>query len=227
MSSTDLLSRPDHKTVPTETAPTIIDPAPLQGGAPRRFSGKTAAIVTAVALCMGAGGVAIGRMSAPSTAAAPAADAPAVVASDGVGEAAVFVEKGLAAHVAGQLDDAVMLYEQAIELDPTNKYAHFNVGQIAHTRDDLTTAIDRYQDALAIDPAYGPALYNLGLAFSGTGKTTEAIATLRKAEEANPEDAKVLFNLGKLLLADGKADEGDALMAKAVAIDPALQALRP
>ena len=66
--------------------------------------------------------------------------------------AAEAVQEGLAAHRAGQTEDAEEAYEEALEHDPDNKYALFNLGLIAQTRGDDSLAEMRYRRALRTDP---------------------------------------------------------------------------
>lgn len=189
---------------------------------------KRAAVVAVALLTLSGigGGFLVGRATAPSDTVSQiggSATGATKVSGGAAEDAAALVEQGLALHVAGKLDDAVGMYRRALELDASNKYATFNLGQIAHTRGELPAAIRYYNDTLKVDATYVPALYNLGLAYSASGDAKQAIATLRAASNVAPTDAKVLFNLGKLLVADGKSDEGNNLLVDAGKLDPSLQ----
>lgn len=175
-----------------------------------------------LALSAGAAGVVIGRATAdPSGTARGMASASETSGPDATA-AADLVEQGLAAHVAGQLEDATALYRRALSLDPRNKFAYFNIGQIAQTSNQLPAAIAAYKGCLTIDSAYVPALFNLGLAYLSLNDAKNAVDVLSRARDASPKDAKILFSLGKALVADGKSDEGAKLVATAVSLEPAL-----
>ena len=59
--------------------------------------------------------------------AATATPAPAATASVAA-SAGDPLQRGLAAHTAGRLDEAIVLYYQALASDPSNKFAFFNLG---------------------------------------------------------------------------------------------------
>ena len=56
-----------------------------------------------------------------------------------------------------------------LKLDPTNKYAFYNLGYIAQTQGDKGGAETQYNKTLAIDAKYDPALYNLAILKTAAG----------------------------------------------------------
>jgi Tfp pilus assembly protein PilF len=133
------------------------------------------------------------------------------------------VQLGITAQTRGDLDGALSRYQRALELDPTNKFAHYNVGTVLQTRNDVAGASDAYERALNIDPKYRPALYNLAIlrepfaADSAEGLYIRILAI-------TPNDANVLLRLGLLQRRMGKDAEAEANLQKAVSIKPELQA---
>jgi len=78
--------------------------------------------------------------------------AAAAVACGGGGSggdsAADALNRGLAAHAAGKLDDAVTAYFQTLVKDPKNKFALYNLGEIAQRQNRLVAAEAYYRLAL-------------------------------------------------------------------------------
>lgn len=125
-------------------------------------------------------------------------------------------------HNQGRLDDALRAYEAVLAVDPTNKFAFYNIGVIAQGREQYEAAIENYDKVLALDSNFNPALYNRGLVYRDTNQTDKAIADLEAVVTADPKNASAMWNLGKILVAEGRTDEGAKLIADALVINPAL-----
>lgn len=139
----------------------------------------------------------------------------------GVEQAAGWVDKGLVAHQAGQTEDARTFYQKALERDPRNKYAHYNLGLIAQSGGDPATAENNYRLAMGIDPAFKSPIYNLAVLRTDMGDVAGAEALYRTLLGIDPDDAGVHHNLAFLLNSIGRTDEGDAELAEARRLDPA------
>lgn len=218
--------------------PTIAEPNTNRVSAPAspapRHIGKLVAAFSLAVLGSLVGGFFIGRATADKDSSAVATKPTATTAlatgastsgnpQETVPSNDAILQQALGFHTAGNLTEATRLYKVILASDPTNKYAHFNLGQIAQTGGDLDAAIKEYLAALATDPKYGPALYNSGLAYGAKGDRTNGIAMLRKALEVSPKSAPTMFNLGTMLIADGNQTEGADFLAQAIAIDPSLK----
>jgi tetratricopeptide (TPR) repeat protein len=131
------------------------------------------------------------------------------------------VEDGLEAQGAGRLDEAREKYLQAIDEDPTNKLAYYNLGVIYQQLNAVDEARQAYERAIEIDSTYKPALFNLAVLESAPDPT-RAEALYRRLLELNQEDANVHFNLGLLLRQIGRAEEGNAQIEMALQLDPSL-----
>jgi tetratricopeptide (TPR) repeat protein len=136
--------------------------------------------------------------------------------------AADAVQKGLAAHVAGRVDEALAEYDKALKIEPNNTFALYNIGLIAQTRGDMAEAEKRYRAVLAIDPKFTSALFNLAIVRDGAGAPKEAIALYRRALQVTPNDANTHLNLGFALREVGQTADGDKELATAVRLDPKL-----
>ena len=132
------------------------------------------------------------------------------------------VNEGLRAHFANRLDEAVLRYQEALQHNPRNQFAYYNLGLIAQTRGDNVAAENDYRIALSIDPNFPSALYNLATIIGASGDSREAIQLYRRAVGVDPKMANAYLNLGILLRQTGQASEGDAAIAKAVQLSPML-----
>lgn len=128
------------------------------------------------------------------------------------------LEKGLKAQTAGKTDEATKAYDEALVLDPRNKFAAYNLGLINQLAGTIEAAERYYRMTLTIDPDFVPALFNL--AIIRTGPAPEEAETLyRHAVGVAPNDPGPHLNLGYLLISQGRPDEGNAQIAIATQLD--------
>ena len=132
------------------------------------------------------------------------------------------LQRGLAAHTAGKLDEATTLYFEALSKDPTNKFAFFNLGQIAHTKNNLVVAEAWYRLALDSDKAMASALYNLGLVRQAVGDSIESASLLRRVIALDPSNASAHYNLGVALRSLGQTADANTEFATAQRLDARL-----
>jgi Tfp pilus assembly protein PilF len=130
---------------------------------------------------------------------------------------------GLQAHAKGDLVTAAKDYNTVLQLDPTNKYAMYNLGLVEAANGNYGNAETDYRRALASDAAYEPALFNLAILRKARGDNKEAEAFYRRAVAADPKDAAAQLNLGLLLRATGNTAEGNIYVLRAIAMDPKLK----
>jgi Tfp pilus assembly protein PilF len=136
------------------------------------------------------------------------------------------LDEGVKAQADGHLDVARDKYLQVLQMDSTNKIAHYDLGVIYQLLDDSNNARDEYNKAITIDATYQPALFNLAIleTSSNPGRAEELYRSLL---QINANDANVHFNLGLLLKQIGRVDEGNTEVATAVQIDPSLASRVP
>lgn len=141
--------------------------------------------------------------------------------SSGGSSASDLLQQGLAAHAQGDLEEAEDLYEQVLEQEPRNAFAHYNLGVIDQTRNEPKTAEERYRDALAIAPDMSVAAYNLAILRTQGGSYDEAVELYKQVLRRKP-DAAAHFNLGLLLKQLHRDKEADSELRAAAKLDPAL-----
>jgi Tfp pilus assembly protein PilF len=132
------------------------------------------------------------------------------------------LNKALQQLVAGKTTQAQTDFEEVIRLDPSNKFAYYNLGLIDQTAGKRAAAESQYRLVLTIDNKYAPALYNFGILRAQASATADAIDLYRRAIASLPTSADAHFNLGLLLRTTGKTAEGNAEIQAAVKLEPAL-----
>jgi tetratricopeptide (TPR) repeat protein len=142
-------------------------------------------------------------------------------------KAAEAVQEGLTAHKAGDMEAAEEAYTEALEFQPDNKYALFNLGLIYQTRGENAQAEERYRTALDADPNFLPALYNLALVRTEAGASEEAVDLYRRVVALAPENAAAHYNLGLLLIQMGEGRDGREEVELALRLDPSLVDVSP
>ena len=134
--------------------------------------------------------------------------------------------RALEAHAEGRTEEAEELYQDVLERDQSNKFAHYNLGLIAQNARRNDDAERAYRRALSVDENFVPAMFNLATLLT-KAERDEAIALYRRIIKVDPNHASAHLNLGFLLKDTGKEAEGDAELKKAVDLDPDLKSRIP
>jgi tetratricopeptide (TPR) repeat protein len=123
---------------------------------------------------------------------------------------------------AGQWDQAVTAYKQAIAMDPNYQPAYANLGVTYYQQQQFELAVSQYKKALELDPNDGEVAYNLGALYvqqalsSPDGQPdlellNQAVEQLNTVVEGNPDLAEPHFTLGVAYLAlDKRAEATEA-----------------
>jgi Tfp pilus assembly protein PilF len=112
-------------------------------------------------------------------------------------------------------------FENVLELDAGNVYAHYNLGLLAQDAGDEALAIKQYDAALKADPDFTSALYNKGIVLE-TSDLEAAVELYRRALELDADLAAAHMRLGFALLHLGKTDEAEEHLSTGVELDPAM-----
>ena len=122
----------------------------------------------------------------------------------------------LRAETYESLDRAVMLFEQAVDLDPGYARAHLELGVAYATKAEYLARGELRQHAVAIlrralelQPDSVRAWRELGLALMAEGHDSDGFEALRRALVIDPTDAGALAAMGRALFI-GRADFEDA-----------------
>ena len=148
-------------------------------------------------------------------------------ANSGNETAADALNRGLAAHAAGKLDEAVAAYFTTLSKDPKNQFAYYNLGEIAQRQSRFVAAESYYRLALDLDPKMESALFNLAIVRTNAGATADAVALYKQVIAVNANNAAAHFNLGLLYRQLGQTADAQTELATAQRLDPKLVAPSP
>lgn len=141
-------------------------------------------------------------------------------ASDGE-RAAERLEEALSAHAEGKTEDAREGYEDVLDLEAGNQFAHYNLGLIHQEAGELEEAEASYRRALQTDQSMASALFNLAILRTEPAPA-EAEELYRSVVTVQPDNASAHLNLGFLLIDQGDEAEGQVELGRAVELDPSL-----
>lgn len=93
-------------------------------------------------------------------------------------------------------NQAILYFNKAIELDPTNPMFYINRGAAYAAKGRNDQAVSDWTKALEIDPKHRSAYYNRGRTFCVMKQYDKAISDLDKALEINPRHAPSYYERG-------------------------------
>jgi tetratricopeptide (TPR) repeat protein len=128
---------------------------------------------------------------------------------------------GIALFRKGSVDEAMVHFQTALQINPDYADAHNNFGIALLRMSNVDEAMVHFQKALEITPDYADAHNNLGSALLQKGSVDEAITHFQTALQIKPDSAEASYNLGNALLQKGKVDEAMVYYQKALQINPA------
>ena len=126
--------------------------------------------------------------------------------------------------LAGQerFEDALSMYQKAIELQPDLAAAHYYMGNVFKKQGRIEEALLSYSKAVDLEPNVAGPYYNMGNTLKYQGKLHEAVSCYKKAIELKPDYAEARCNLGLVLQEKGDLDDAVRHYEKATRIMPEL-----
>lgn len=126
------------------------------------------------------------------------------------------LERGLACHQAGRLEEAEAIYQAALQQDPANAEALHLLGLVASHQGRYKLAEERLREAIALNPLAPFYHNNLGNVLQALGRFQEAVVSYRDALRLDPAYVEPHSNLGPALDALGRHAEAVAAGQEAV-----------
>jgi tetratricopeptide (TPR) repeat protein len=128
---------------------------------------------------------------------------------------------GVSALRAGDHDNAVRRFEQAVAIQPDLKEAHAAIGQVAVQRGDFAKALEHGQKLLELEPGNARALLVVYDAYRGLGQEEQAQEVFQQLQSADPATVVEAFmRQGQTLFEAGNAAEAVASFEKVIATNP-------
>ena len=130
------------------------------------------------------------------------------------------IDKAIALHRGGHLDNAARLYEAVLAADPSHGDALHFLGVLHHQRGQSDAAVASIEQAIRLAPDYADAHNNLGNVLKELGRLEPAFRAYRRVVELVPGHADAWNNLGVVLRGRGLYDEAEQAYAQAIAANP-------
>jgi protein O-mannosyl-transferase len=116
--------------------------------------------------------------------------------------------------------DSITLWSHALDVDPANALAHYNLGIALEKEGKPDIAVQHYTATLEIQPSHAGAHTNLGVLLAERGFVDDAIQHYRAALKAEPGYAEAENDLGTALGQRDQLDEAIGHLQHAVALQP-------
>lgn len=120
----------------------------------------------------------------------------------------------------GKLPEALAEWKRAVDLDPEDGRAHYNLAVSYDRSGQVEEAMREYRRSLEISPTNDAACTNLGAALVSQGKLDEAIEIFSRGAAINPSNGRLQANLGAALLEKGRLNEAVSALQRALEVDP-------
>ena len=127
---------------------------------------------------------------------------------------------GVLAHQEGHSEQAIVLMERSLELEPGQADWHSNLAIVLKDRLRVDEAVAACRRAIAIDPEHANALNNLGVLLRAGGDVAGAEEAYRSAIRVSPEHLDAYTNLGILLNAQKRIPEAVHCFCKVITLRP-------
>jgi tetratricopeptide (TPR) repeat protein len=120
----------------------------------------------------------------------------------------------------GELDESKKYLEKAIELDPQNGRAYFELGLLYNVQQNQGDAQQSLEKAVQKSPNESKFWYALGEIYRLQEQFEKAIKAYTRAVELDPPYLKATGKLGLLFVDAKRYDEAEALLIPAIRREP-------
>jgi serine/threonine protein kinase len=116
---------------------------------------------------------------------------------------------------------AISLFQKAIQLDPNSEQAHFQLGMVFMKQKDYPAAIESYENVIELNPDFPDTFFNLGFISALSKDYARAEEMFARVVELSPYYVdEALFNLALVQRKLGKKDQSLANLERAVQVNP-------
>jgi predicted O-linked N-acetylglucosamine transferase (SPINDLY family) len=120
----------------------------------------------------------------------------------------------------GERARGLSLLARALELEPDNALAHYQLGVALDEQQRVREALDHYEQAIRAMPNFAEAHNNRGVALKALGRVEQALASFERAIALNPDYGKAHANLGNALGQLKRSSEALRAYDRAIHLDP-------
>lgn len=128
---------------------------------------------------------------------------------------------GTIAHQEGELDRAIALIGEALQIQGSIPLYHNNLANALKDKGRRALAIAHYEKAILLNPGFALAHYNLGCMRQAENRPAEAIGCFERALLLEPNLAAAYNNLGTAYKDLNRPDDAIKNFRRAIELDPA------
>ncbi|CAD5961577.1 hypothetical protein PCC9214_03223 [Planktothrix tepida] len=121
---------------------------------------------------------------------------------------------------AGQLQNAIISYRRAAQLNPNFPWIYHNLGEVLAENGQLLEAMQAFQQAVKLNPDSAWSQYQLAEVFLKLGNLPNAIERLTQAIAINPYSPEFYNSLGNALFKQGDLEQAITNYRKTIELDP-------
>ncbi len=129
------------------------------------------------------------------------------------------LDRAVAAHQAGQFNEARTRYEKLLDCDPENPDALYLLGGIYYQNKNPRSAAELITRAIQSAPDRDYFYNHLGLALNSMGNFDDAMDAFYSALAINPQNPETYNMMGKVLRGNGKTDKAIDAFRRAIDLD--------
>ena len=127
---------------------------------------------------------------------------------------------GMKALSSGDVREARIRFQEAVEIYPENAKAHYGLGIMLFEGGQNDRAKKHLKEATKLDSQLTEAFYQLGELALDASNTDEAEQELRRALDLDPEHTAALFALGRIHDQRGELKQADKCYRQSVTLNP-------
>lgn len=131
-------------------------------------------------------------------------------------------KKAKACFDAGQLPEALVLYEQVCGLDPRDADACYMAGVASAMLGEKRRSVELLVRAIELNPGHALSHYNLGISFRDLGEMEKAAVALRKTIELKPDFKGGYTPLANVLINLKQMDEAEKVFRRLLLLTPSV-----
>ena len=122
---------------------------------------------------------------------------------------------------SGKMQNALGIFDKAIEIDPLLACSWFNKGYVLSAEGRCQEALEAYERAIEINPSFAHPWNGKGYMLSAEGRHNEALEAYKIAIQLNPTLSYAWNGAGNSLYEMGRHQEALEAYQRAIELDPA------
>lgn len=128
-------------------------------------------------------------------------------------------ECGATHFASGEIEQALLCFDELLQLDPSSAQAHNGRGAVFFSRGELELAIAEYDEAIRLDADYAKAFFNRGQYFIATKQYERSIEDFSHYIELGEEKADVYGNRGYVYFLQGETNAAISDFDQSIELD--------